>query len=82
MKIDNFNLSQHIMISDLKEKRDQLCEKVEEVIRSTNEDVLRNWSEMMKIEAELSDLKMKKVLMRFRLKECYLTILKNPDETM
>lgn len=56
-------------------------EMQEEEIRAS-EEIENNNTEIKRIENEVTDLKMKKVIYRYRLKECYISILKKPKTTM
>lgn len=46
------------------------------------EDIDNNNADIKRIENEITDLKMKKVIYKYRLKECYISILKKPKLTM
>jgi hypothetical protein len=44
--------------------------------------VSKNWKEIYKLETELQELKMKKHIYIFKLKELYINLMKNPQDAI
>ena len=48
----------------------------------TQEEILKNWKEIGRLETELQEIKMKKHIYKFKLKELYINLMKNPEDAI
>lgn len=76
------HLDDYVKISEIKNKIKTLNERLINTVHSINEEIERNLVEIKRVENEINDLRMKKLVFRYRLKECYINILKSTQITM
>ena len=48
----------------------------------SEDEMKKNWTEINKTEKEIAEIKNKKHFFRFKLRELYLTMMKNPKEAI
>ena len=75
-------LDDFMKITKIEHKIIDLKKSAQEEVISINEEIERNNAEVKRLESEITDLKMKRVIFKYRLKECYVNILKKPSTTM
>lgn len=76
------SLYDHIKIQHLEEKMAELQKTLSNERAQILLEIDGNKSDIQRVEIEISDLKMKRVIYKYRLKECYVLILKKPKVTM
>ena len=75
-------LEDYMKITKIEHKVAEIKKKQIEDANSISDEMERNLAEVKRIENEITDLKMKRVIFKFRLKECYVNIVKKPMTTM
>lgn len=75
-------LEDFMLITKIEQKISDLKKKEREEGMAALEENDRTNTEIKRIENEIVDFKMKRVIFKYRLKECYVNILKSPKEIM
>ena len=75
-------LNETIMINEIKTKIMEKIQQMQEDIKLTKVKIERNNLEIERLEAEIVDLKMRKLIYRFKLKEMYVDLMRTPEELL
>jgi len=65
-------LNQTIMVNEVRTKIMEKAQMMQDDIRQTRNKIEKNNSELKKLESEVADFKLKKMVYRFKLKEMYV----------
>lgn len=76
------SLEDHHKIQRIEELMNHLNKELQEEELKVNEEIDNNNTDIKRVENEVIDLKMKRVIYKYRLKECYISILKKTKTTM
>lgn len=76
------SLYDHIKIQHIEEKVSELQKQLSIERAQILAEIDSNKSDIQRVEIEISDMKMKRVIYKYRLKECYVLILRKPKVTM
>lgn len=75
-------LNQTIMVNEVRTKIMEKAQMMQDDIRQTRNKIEKNNSELKKLEAEVGDFKLKKMVYRFKLKEMYVQLMQNPEDLL
>lgn len=75
-------LNETIMVNEVKTKIMEKIQQMQEDIKMTKVKIERNNLEIEKFESEVVDLKMRKLIYRFKLKEMYVGLMRFPEELL
>lgn len=67
-------------LSEIKDRRNQIQTHIAQLIDILEDEIEKNNDDIDKLDTEINDLKMKKVVYRYKLKEMYTAIMKVPQE--
>lgn len=75
-------LNETIMINEVKTKIMEKVQQMHDDIKLTKVKIERNNLEIERLESEVVDLKMRKLIYRFKLKEMYVDLMRFPEQLL
>ena len=75
-------LNQTIMINEVRTKIMEKAQMMQDDIRQTKNKIEKNNADIKKLETEVADFKLKKMVYRFKLKELYVSLMQNPEDLL
>lgn len=81
-KEKNLNLDDFMKLNEIKNKKNKITQQAHHITETLDEEVEKNNRDIEKLEKEVEELKVKKILFKYKLKEFYITVIKNVKEMM